>query len=73
MEKVYAVDFMRYNDYSNTTVSTWDGKSDPLKSGIEYLDTGHESFLVKESDLEKYRKFGGGYRTIRFAGNMEFD
>ena len=67
MEKVYEVEFMKYTNCMNDTVSDNNGE---LGKG-RYLDIGREPFLVKESDLLKYEKFGGGFRNIRFVGNME--
>lgn len=65
-EKVYAVTFMQYTNCLNDTVST--NNDDWTKS--EYLNIGKETFLVKESDLDKYKKFGNGYKTLIFVGNI---
>ena len=65
-EKVYAVTFMRYTNAMRDTVR--DDSADWTKS--EYLTVGSEAFLVKESELDIYRKFGEGYRTINFVGNI---
>ena len=72
LEKVYVVEFMKYTNCMNDTVSDWDGVSDTLKTS-KYLDIGKEPFLVRESDLPKYQKFGGGYRTVNFIGNIEIN
>ena len=69
MEKVYLVEFMSYTNCLKDTVSDWDGKGDPLLKDIKYLDVGH-NFLVRESELEKYRKFGQGYRSIKYVGEL---
>ena len=66
MEKVYKVEFMEYTNFARDTVSNpqkevGDGK---------YIIVGHEPFLVKESELEAYRAWGGGFRHIEFVGNI---
>lgn len=68
LEKVYSVEFMEYTDILQDTVSDWDGKSSSIKD-IKYLKVGH-NFLLRESQLEKYRKFGGGYKNIKFVGYL---
>lgn len=73
LEKIYAVEFMEYTDVLNTTVSnaTKDGQvfSDP--DSVEYITIGHEPFLVPERYLDIYSKYGKGFRSIHFVGNME--
>lgn len=66
MEKVYAVEFMEYTNYSRDTVSNGERE---IKN-MEHINVGKEPFLVRESELEKYRKFGGGFRNVKFVGNM---
>ena len=68
LEKIYSVEFMNYTDCLKDTVSDWDGESSSIKD-IKYLNVGH-NFLLKESQLELYRKFGGGYRNIKFVGEL---
>lgn len=68
LEKIYSVEFMTYTDCLKDTVSDWDGKSSSIKD-IKYLNVGH-NFLLRESQLELYRKFGGGYRNIKFVGEL---
>ena len=67
LEKVYIVEFMGYTSVMNDTVSN--GSSDI--SQRQYLHVGYEPFLVRESDLDKYSGYGGGYRKITFVGNIE--
>jgi len=69
LEKVYKVTYMLYTNAMRDTVSDWDGKGHSL-ADCEYLDVGKESFLLRESQLEYYRKFGGGYRNIEFVGQI---
>ena len=68
MVKVYEVEFMSYTNCLNDTVSTYPTKSED--EDIEYLDVSGYPFLVKEDDLSYYSKFGGGYKSITFVGNM---
>ena len=67
MEKVYEVEFMRYTNCMKDTVS--DGEKELGKG--KYLHVGREPFLIKESDFPKYMKYGGGFRIVRFVGNIE--
>ena len=60
--KVYAVTFLKYTSALRDTV--WDEEHD------KYLNIGHETFLVKEHDLAKYKSYGGGYRSIDYVGNI---
>lgn len=66
MEKAYEVVFMEYTDGMRDTVCN------PKKEigDRKYIIVGHEPFLVKESELEKYSAWGGGFRSIRFVGNI---
>ena len=66
LEKVYLVEFIEYTNFSLDTVS--DNSADWTKS--EYLNCGTQ-FLVRESDLYKYQKFGKGYRSIKYVGDIE--
>ena len=73
LEKVYAVEFMSYTNYLKDTVSDWDGISS-FTGNEKYLNVkGPHQFLVKEADLEKYRKYGQGYNKITFVGWMDVD
>lgn len=66
MKKVYEVEFMEYTNCLRNTVRS---NSDDLKD-IKYMTVGTEPFLVMEDHLDYYREFGGGFRSIRFVGNM---
>lgn len=71
-EKIYSVEFMTYTNCMQDTVSDWDGKGSPSLKDIKYLDVGH-NFLIKESEIEKYKKFGQGYRNLKFVGELMID
>ena len=73
LEKVYAVEFMQYTNCLNDTVCDWDGSYSTSLKNHHYLDVGKEVVLIKESDLEKYRKYGQGYRNCEFVGNIIID
>ena len=67
MEKVYKVEFMEYTNYMRDTVS-----NQKMEIGNKkYLTVGKEPFLVKESELDKYRVWGNGFRYIEFVGNID--
>ena len=66
MEKVYEVEFMNYTNWMRDTVSN-DAKE--IKDA-EYINVGKEPFLIRESEFEKYMKFGGGFRIVKFVGNI---
>lgn len=60
--KVYAVDFIQYTNCMCDTV--WNEETD------EYLDVGKGTFLIFEEDIDKYRKFGRGIKTLTYVGDM---
>lgn len=69
LEKVYAVEFMAYVTSLEDTVSDWDGEGIPKIGEVKYLNVkGPNKFLIKESDLDEYKKYGQGYRNITFVG-----
>ena len=63
LEKVYLVEFMRYTNPLKDAVSDSEHKN--------YITLGKEPFLIRESDFAYYGKFGGGFRIIKFVGNIE--
>ena len=67
MEKVYEIEFMQYTNCMKVTVCD---EEKELGKG-QYLHVGREPFLIKESDFPKYQKYGGGFRIVRFVGNIE--
>lgn len=69
LEKVYEVTFMNYTSALRYTVSDWDGDPSNL-SKVKYLDVTTSPFLLRESELSKYKCYGGGFRDILFVGNL---
>ena len=69
-EKVYKVEFMSYTNVTKNVVARY-RKDTNCNKTADYLDVGPSPFLVKESDLEKYREYGDGYRSIEFVGKIE--
>ena len=67
-EKVY---FVKFNLYTNGTYLTVAYHND-IDGTSEYLDIPYGGLLIRESELEKYRKFGNGYKTIKLVGSMYF-
>lgn len=66
MEKVYEVEFMNYTNCMRDVVS-----NDEKEIGnMKYIDVGKEPFLIRESEFDKYMKYGGGFRIVRFVGNI---
>ena len=69
-EKVYSVEFMEYTNAMKDTVSDWDGSFSTRDKEHDYLETGREPFLVRESEFEKYSKYGRGFRHAAFVGRI---
>ena len=69
MEKVYEVEFMNYTNCMRDTVSNM---ANEIKN-TKYIEIGKEPFLIKESDFDKYMKYGGGFRVVKVLGNIETD
>ena len=67
MEKIYKVEFMNYANVFKDTVSNQAKEIEDKK----YLKVGKEPFLVRESELDNYRAWSGGFRYIEFVGNIE--
>lgn len=67
MEKIYEVEFMQYTNCMRDTVCN-DAKE--IKD-MKYLHVGKEPFLIKESEFDRYMKYGGGFRIVKFVGNIE--
>ena len=67
LEKIYDVEFMYYTGYSRDAVSSNPGE---VKKDTKYLDTSASPFLVRESDLHIFQKYGGGFRNLRYVGTL---
>jgi hypothetical protein len=59
---IYEIEFMRYTNGMRDTV--WSKELD------KYLSVSKEGFVAKESDLEYLRGFGGGFRRLKFIGEL---
>lgn len=66
MEKVYKVEFMQYTNCLKDTVSDGNKDFDERK----YLKIGINPIIIRESDLSKYMKYGNGFRSVEFIGNL---
>lgn len=64
--KLYEVTFMQYTNAMQDTIS--DGTDDLMKR--KFIKVGRESFIVREDQLEKIMKYGGGIRDCQFVGNL---
>lgn len=67
MEKIYEVEFMQYTNCMRDTVSNM---ADKIKD-TKYINVGKEPFLIKESEFDKYKGYGNGFRIVKFVGNIE--
>ena len=67
MEKVYEVEFMEYTNACRDTITN---NAKDVKDK-KFIYVGKDPFLVRESELEKYIKFGPGIRSLKFVGNIE--
>jgi len=59
---IYEIEFMRYTNGMRNSV--WNEESN------KYLSVNKEGFVAKESDLEYLRGFGGGFRRLKFIGEL---
>ena len=66
IEKIYRVEFMDYTNIHRDTVCNQHRDIGDRK----YIVVGSEPFLVRESELEFYRAWGNGFRSIEFVGNI---
>lgn len=65
MEKIYEVEFINYTTEGKYAVKGFDEHGNQKN-----VHVGEEPFLIRESEFEKYRKWGNGFRVIRFVGNL---
>lgn len=61
--KVYAIEFVQYTNCMHDTV--WCEETDT------YLDVGKGTFLIREDEIEKYRKYGHGIKSLILMGEIE--
>ena len=62
LEKVYIVEFIEYTNCMRDTVYN--------EETGKFLHVGRLGFLVPEFELEKYRKYGKGYESIKLVGQI---
>jgi hypothetical protein len=60
MEKLYSVSFIEYTNYSKDTV--WSEELDKHEHASD--------LVIKESDLDYWRKFGKGIESLKFVGYL---
>jgi len=65
LEKVYIVEFIQYTNCMRDTVYN--------EETGEYIQVGRLGFLVRESELEQYRKCGRGYKSIKLVGQIRIN
>lgn len=77
--KMYKVIFNNYTDYNRDTVNSGyydeynhyvgeDGK-EPKFDNIHYLHIP-DVFVIREDEIEKYKKFGCGYESLEYIGSI---
>ena len=72
-EKVYRVTFNSYTNYSNDTVSLSNGfERKKFDIDKEYLHIPKYGLVIRESELEFYRRYGDGFESIKLVGEMPF-
>ena len=66
MIKLYRIEFMQYDNYCYDAVSTSE------KKDYDTISLSEPKYLIiKESDIEYYKRFGGGIKSMDFIGYME--
>lgn len=60
-EKIYKVTFLEYTNYDHTRIKT-------DVPGI-YIDISYPC-LIRESDIEIFKNYGGGFNDITFVGYL---
>ena len=63
MKKVYAVEFVEYTNFSKDTVRS--------NKTLDYISLGKEPFLIYEDEIEKYKGYGKGIRTLTLVGSID--
>ncbi len=58
--KIYEIEFITYTDATKTTVY--------CESLNQYIEVGNEPFLISEDQVEFYKQFGNGIRSLTFVG-----
>lgn len=67
MIKLYKIEFMQYTNAMKDTVSN--GAEDI--ADVKYIDVYKDGFIVKESQIDFIKGYGGGIKNLEFIGCME--
>jgi len=59
--KIFKVTFIEYKNINKTVIT----------NGVREAYTPNGELLVKEEDLEYWMKFGGGFNTLQFIGDVQ--
>lgn len=65
--KLYSVEFIEYTNAVYDTVANEDG---------QYLDVKVENgggFIIREDEIDFYKQFGKGFRSLNYVGRMYID
>ena len=64
--KIYSVVFVQYTNCLRDTVSTDEEDWDKVK----YLTIPKTGLLIREDELDEYKKYGQGFKSITLVGEM---
>lgn len=64
--KIYSVVFVEYTNCIRDTVST----SEEDWAKVEYLTIPKTGLLVREDELDEYKKYGQGFKSAILVGEM---
>ena len=64
-EKMYKVDFLE-KDYIDDSISKRNDNDETI--AVIELPNKYQSVILGERELDKYKDFGGGYKSIEFVG-----
>lgn len=78
---MYEVQFIHYSDSDYTRVSSYrlneygtyvdeDGKSISFGGNNYEMINIPNPFIIREDEIEKYRKYGCGFRSLKYLGSI---
>jgi hypothetical protein len=57
---IYKVEFVTYTN----------GLCNCVTDGTKYITVSKENFLIRESEIEYWKKFGNGFRKLELVGEL---
>jgi hypothetical protein len=64
--KIYSVVFVEYTNCLQDTVST----NEEDLGNVEYLEIPKTGLLIREDELDEYKKYGQGFKSTTLVGEM---